>query len=353
MPYHVAKSSECPASRPWAVVKDADGEVMGCHETREGAVAQIGAIESEEDEASMTAATAKRTLNDEFAAAREAGQEFEGALVAAYLAAIRKAGREAALRFQERAVLVAASNWVPPEVSDVMAYAVSGDRIRASQRQILGAIGQRITEIPGVSFDALMPPTQRQLEKLGLRAVALASDIRGPVADAIARAWAEGRSVTQAATLIRSVVNEIAPARAVMLARTDLISLSNGANQSAVGILNAAAAEAGEEPAVQSKTWLATMDNRTRPTHADADGQTVPIDQPYDVGGADLWYPGDPDGPDEEVINCRCTELYSDEAATSASTSELPEEAIVSSVTIDYGSLHRIATRRVSSEAGG
>lgn len=268
------------------------------------------------------------TLNAEFAAAREAGEEHEHELVGAYLHAIRKAGRVAASRFEERA-LTASANWVPPHISDVMEFAVSADRIRASQRRILTAIGGRIAEIPGVSFDALMPPTDRQLQKLGLRALALASDIRQPVGDAVARAWAEGRSIPDAAALIRQVVNALAPARAVMLARTDLISLSNGANQAAVGILNDAAAEAGEDPAVQSKTWLATFDARTRPSHADADGQTVPFDQPYDVGGEDLMYPGDPDGSDEEVINCRCTELYSDEAATSASTSELPSAASV------------------------
>jgi Phage Mu protein F like protein len=292
------------------------------------------------------------SLNDEFAAAREAGEEYEGALVGAYLQAIRKAGRTAADRFEDRAVLIAAANWMPPEISDVMAFAVSADRIRASQRTIMGAITGRVTDIPGVSFDALVPPTQRQLEKLGLRAAVLAGDIRQSVGDAIARAWAEGRSVPQAAALIRSTVNTLAPARAIMLARTDLISLSNGANQAVVGILNEAAAEAGEDPAVQSKTWLATNDARTRPTHSDADGQTVPFDQPYDVGGEDLMYPGDPDGSDEEVINCRCTELYSDEAATSASTSELPPEAevpVFASVAIDYGKLHRLVARRVLS----
>jgi len=48
MPYHVARSETCPAERPYAVVKDDTGEIMGCHPTPERAGAQIGAIERSE-----------------------------------------------------------------------------------------------------------------------------------------------------------------------------------------------------------------------------------------------------------------------------------------------------------------
>lgn len=54
------------------------------------------------------------------------------------------------------------------------------------------------------------------------------------------------------------------------------------------------------------KTWTAIEDAVTRPDHSDADGQTVPVDQPFIVGGYECQYPGDDDLPDEEVINCRC-----------------------------------------------
>lgn len=48
MPYHVGKSSECPESKPHAVIKDSDGEVMGCHSSREKAEKQIAAIHASE-----------------------------------------------------------------------------------------------------------------------------------------------------------------------------------------------------------------------------------------------------------------------------------------------------------------
>ena len=58
-------------------------------------------------------------------------------------------------------------------------------------------------------------------------------------------------------------------------------------------------------------TWLSQEDERVRPTHALADGQTVPINQPFIVGGYRLMFPGDDSlGADiKETILCRCVEI--------------------------------------------
>jgi uncharacterized protein len=48
VPWHVARSSECPASKPWAVIKDADGAVEGCHATQEAAQKQMAALYANE-----------------------------------------------------------------------------------------------------------------------------------------------------------------------------------------------------------------------------------------------------------------------------------------------------------------
>jgi Escherichia/Staphylococcus phage prohead protease len=44
MPYHIAKSAQCPTSKPWAVIKDADGKVMGCHPSHDAAYEQLKAL---------------------------------------------------------------------------------------------------------------------------------------------------------------------------------------------------------------------------------------------------------------------------------------------------------------------
>lgn len=49
MPWHVVhEHSECPSSRPWAVVKDDDGEVEGCHPSRTAANRQLAALNASE-----------------------------------------------------------------------------------------------------------------------------------------------------------------------------------------------------------------------------------------------------------------------------------------------------------------
>lgn len=48
MPWHVAKSSQCGPSKPWAVIKDADGSVAGCHATEESANEQMAALYAKE-----------------------------------------------------------------------------------------------------------------------------------------------------------------------------------------------------------------------------------------------------------------------------------------------------------------
>lgn len=55
------------------------------------------------------------------------------------------------------------------------------------------------------------------------------------------------------------------------------------------------------------KSWLATLDGRTRHEHALLDGQTVDTDKPFKVDGYKLMFPGDPSGPAHLTYNCRCT----------------------------------------------
>lgn len=77
------------------------------------------------------------------------------------------------------------------------------------------------------------------------------------------------------------------------------------------GLLNSRTLQYGLDQARETgqpwvKTWHATHDELTRPTHRDADGQQRPIEQPFDIGGAALDHPADFDAPPEEFWNCRC-----------------------------------------------
>jgi hypothetical protein len=56
------------------------------------------------------------------------------------------------------------------------------------------------------------------------------------------------------------------------------------------------------------RVWGATYDLRTRPDHAEADGQERGVDEPFDVGGEALMYPRDPRASAKQTVNCRCYE---------------------------------------------
>ena len=62
------------------------------------------------------------------------------------------------------------------------------------------------------------------------------------------------------------------------------------------------------------KTWVSQKDNRVRLTHAAIDGVTIPIDDMFQVGEAEMRFPCDEevafDYP-EESVNCRCVVTYS------------------------------------------
>ncbi|QKY79954.1 head maturation protease [Gordonia phage Clawz] len=105
------------------------------------------------------------------------------------------------------------------------------------------------------------------------------------------------------AALVRMTTKADWMKRAEDLSRTVATGAFNGANLFA--------AQAREEilGIELEKVWLATIDQRTRPSHFAADGQRRRLDEPFNVGGASLDRPGDPTGPIEEIASCRCTFL--------------------------------------------
>lgn len=54
------------------------------------------------------------------------------------------------------------------------------------------------------------------------------------------------------------------------------------------------------------KRWETEHDQRVRASHRDVDGDVVDLTAPFYVGGFPLLFPGDPMGPADEVVNCRC-----------------------------------------------
>lgn len=106
-----------------------------------------------------------------------------------------------------------------------------------------------------------------------------------------------GESMDKIANRLSSMVNGNQSA-AIRNART---AVTSAENRGRIDGMKAVDEECG---LVYEKRWIATNDSRTRESHVDIDGETVPLDEPFSNG---LMYPADPDGEPEEVFNCRCT----------------------------------------------
>lgn len=143
---------------------------------------------------------------------------------------------------------------------------------------------------------------------------------------ALAEGVASGQSIPDIARAVRESAAITAP-RATTVARTEVIAASN---KSSIEVMRAAGL-------VAQKRWIATFDNRVRLSHIDAHDQVVPLDDMFDIGGAQLDHPGDYSGPPEEVINCRCAMGYivdedSEDSALTAATEHNHNGAMIALV---------------------
>lgn len=108
----------------------------------------------------------------------------------------------------------------------------------------------------------------------------------------------KGYAQSTIAKNINAVIDN--PARAKAIARTEVHTAAQYAQDK----------EAEESDVPLMRVWATAEDETVRPTHARAEGQRRAIGKPFRVGGVLLMFPGDPSGPAEEIINCRCVLLY-------------------------------------------
>jgi len=93
------------------------------------------------------------------------------------------------------------------------------------------------------------------------------------------------------------VTDQINRTRANVITRTEVITVTGYGKQSVA--LNA--------PILMRKQWATVLDGRERKTHELMNGEQRDLTERYSNGA---MYPGDPDLPAKERIQCRCTEIY-------------------------------------------
>ncbi|MDZ7824512.1 MAG: phage minor head protein [Ahrensia sp.] len=128
----------------------------------------------------------------------------------------------------------------------------------------------------------------------------IAESFRKTLANIIADAFNDGANERETGRRIRNRAPEISRKAAERIARTETHSAAER------GSYDAAKASGLE----MVKEWASAEDQRTRASHAEADGQIKEMDVPFTVGTESLLFPGDPSAHIKEIVNCRCVALY-------------------------------------------
>ena len=159
----------------------------------------------------------------------------------------------------------------------------------------------------GVSFDIYDENTVRRLiqedpellPSISQKAIDRAKDTawnRAQFTKDVTSAIMQGTPPSQLAKSLQHTMglNQVS---AIRNARTAITSAQNGGRMEGYAKLAAMGVE-------MQKEWIATLDNRTRDSHRDLDGERVAYNKTFSNG---LMFPADPSGAGREVWNCRCT----------------------------------------------
>jgi hypothetical protein len=203
----------------------------------------------------------------------------------------------------------------PPDLNAV--WAVEPDWRDAVDALLSGeiwqAIGLAFRKLFGVAYDwDTRPAVVRYFTEVRNRLVRIPEEVYDLVAGELSAGINLGEGIPELSARVDSVLSTTGSARwanrATVIARTETIGALNFGRWESFRVI------VEDDPDVQFELmWLATDDKRTRDTHVTADGQRVPVGSRFMVGGAELAFPGDPSGPPQEVIQCRCTMLLVEE----------------------------------------
>nr|DAE43831.1 MAG TPA: minor capsid protein [Caudoviricetes sp.] len=109
----------------------------------------------------------------------------------------------------------------------------------------------------------------------------------------------QGKSIKHMADDLQKRITTMSRDSAIRTARTAVTGAQNAGRMDSYA--------AAEKMGIKlKKQWLATLDSRTRHSHAMLDGEKVDQDKKFSNG---CRFPGDPQGPPWEIYNCRCTTI--------------------------------------------
>lgn len=159
----------------------------------------------------------------------------------------------------------------------------------------------RVTDVPAVSRHSFVMAHLAQVENLLVR---IPEEVASTIFEKIIDVVNGGGSTQDIAQAVDNVLtwtgSENWPNRARVIAITE-VTRAYGAGTVAAGM-----EQSRVTGKLLQKRWLTEADKQVRASHRGASRQTVSLAGVFLVGDSLLLFPGDPSGPPEEVINCRC-----------------------------------------------
>lgn len=214
------------------------------------------------------------------------------------------------------------------EVEDAIGYVEATPALRASRDQYLESIRNDIAGTPGIvraKLDAALTNLTMEVQR---------TELATEPSNAAAPTVPGGTDVEPAPTREPEITIEIVPeTRPEVLAAKaaevleptspEMQAVARDGGYQAAEVLNhavVAAAMQSEDAGELQKVWICTIDGKTRPTHWAGDGQRVPLNGHFTIGGEQLFVPGDKSASPREWKNCRCR------VGVLAADEEIPDE---------------------------
>ena len=157
----------------------------------------------------------------------------------------------------------------------------------------------------------------------------------------------QGKSIKHMADDLQKRITTMSRDSAIRTARTAVTGAQNAGRMDSYA--------AAEKMGIKlKKEWLATLDARTRHSHAMLDGEQVAQDKKFSNG---CRFPGDPQGPPWEIYNCRCTLIAAVEGVDTSSAQRRARNAdtgqteVISNMTYAEWAGWKKDTKQVASAA--
>lgn len=256
-------------------------------------------------------------------------EELERALMADVRAVLDEVASEFASGVDDATELVAARFSVS-RIADMWRSRVPRvlDGIRSIYRRsaeaVANDIGESLSDGPGYGLESYVTDVRPLVEAVG-------DHLAQRAVDALSEGLNDGDDIDQLKARLLELFSadgtHLGAAHAEVIAQTEATRAFNAGALAAAGRITGP-----DRPLV--KQWITRMDTRVRDAHREVNGQIQLLDEPFDVGGEPMRYPGDPAAPASLTVGCRCVMRVSaaernpgmEETTADAGGGELPSE---------------------------